>query len=88
MKVTLERTFPMPATPDVTWDALTDIAGVASCMPGAAISEKIDDQHAVRYAPDVILSGQQCRARAHAGGRSQSTPIPWYRCFLITCHFC
>ena len=45
LKVTLERTFPMPATPDVTWDALTDIAGVASCMPGAAISEKIDDQH-------------------------------------------
>jgi carbon monoxide dehydrogenase subunit G len=45
LKVTLERTFPMPATPDVTWGALTDIAGVASCMPGAAITEKVDDRH-------------------------------------------
>ena len=35
----------MPAGPDVTWGALTDVAGVASCMPGAAITEKIDDAH-------------------------------------------
>jgi len=45
VKVALDRTFPMPAPPDVTWNALTDIAGVAACMPGAAITEKVDDRH-------------------------------------------
>ena len=45
VKVTLERTFAMPAAPEVTWGALTDIEAVASCMPGAAITEKVDERH-------------------------------------------
>ena len=45
MKVTLDRTFPMPARPDVTWATLADIEAVASCMPGAAITERLDESH-------------------------------------------
>lgn len=45
MKVTLEKTFPMPASADTAWALLQDIEGVAGCMPGARITERIDDQH-------------------------------------------
>lgn len=45
MRVELERTFPMPASPGVTWDALLDIEAVAACIPGAKITERLDDRH-------------------------------------------
>ena len=45
MKVTIDRTFPMPAAADVTWSTLSDIEQVASCMPGASITERIDATH-------------------------------------------
>ncbi|HXL82700.1 MAG TPA: SRPBCC family protein [Casimicrobiaceae bacterium] len=45
MKVRLERTFAMPASPELTWALLQDIEAVAECMPGAAITERIDAQH-------------------------------------------
>ena len=56
MKVQLEKTFPMPASAQVTWDLLRDIERVAGCMPGARITERIDDQHykgtvAVKFGP-------------------------------------
>ena len=45
MKVQLEKTFPMPASADVAWALLRDVEAVASCMPGAKITERIDAQH-------------------------------------------
>ena len=45
MKVELEKTFPMPAAPEVAWAFLQDIEGVAGCMPGAKITEHIDPSH-------------------------------------------
>ncbi len=45
VKVTLEKTFPMPASADTAWALLQNIEGVAGCMPGAKITERIDDQH-------------------------------------------
>jgi uncharacterized protein len=45
MKVVLDRTFPMPAGAEATWRALSDIEAVASCMPGANITERVDDRH-------------------------------------------
>ena len=56
MKVTLEKIFPMPASADTAWALLQDIEGVAGCMPGAKITERIDTQHykgtvAVRFGP-------------------------------------
>lgn len=45
MKVQLEKSFPMPSGPDAVWTFLQDIEAVASCMPGARITERIDAQH-------------------------------------------
>jgi len=45
LKVTLDRTFLMPANADVTWAKLADIGAVASCLPGAKLTERIDDRH-------------------------------------------
>ena len=45
MKVQLEKTFPMPASADTAWALLQDIESVASCMPGAKVTERIDDTH-------------------------------------------
>ena len=45
MKVKLNRKFPMPASADTAWALLQDIAGVAACMPGAKITERIDETH-------------------------------------------
>ena len=45
MKVELEKTFPMPAPPEAAWAFLKDIEGVAGCMPGAKITERIDAAH-------------------------------------------
>ena len=45
MKVQLEKSFPMPAAADVAWALLQDIEAVAACMPGAKITERVDDTH-------------------------------------------
>jgi carbon monoxide dehydrogenase subunit G len=45
MKVELSRTFPLPASADAAWAVLQDIAVVAACMPGAKITERVDDTH-------------------------------------------
>lgn len=56
MKVTLDKTFPMPAAAATAWSLLQDIEGVAHCMPGAKITERIDAEHykgtvAVKFGP-------------------------------------
>jgi carbon monoxide dehydrogenase subunit G len=56
MNVTLEKTFPMPASAQTAWLLLQDIEGVANCMPGARITERTDAQHykgtiAVKFGP-------------------------------------
>jgi uncharacterized protein len=45
MKVGLEKSYPMPGSPEVVWSFLQDIQGVANCMPGAKITERLDDTH-------------------------------------------
>ena len=45
VKVTLEKTFPMPASAETAWVLLQDIEGVAACMPGAKLTERLDAQH-------------------------------------------
>jgi hypothetical protein len=56
MKVELEKTFPVPGTVAASWEFLQNIEGVAGCMPGAKITERVDDTHykgtiAVRVGP-------------------------------------
>jgi len=43
MKVELEKTFPLPGSPEVAWEFLQDVEAVAACMPGAKITEKLPD---------------------------------------------
>jgi uncharacterized protein len=45
MKVKLEKTFPMPASAETAWALLQNIEGVAGCMPGAKVTERVDDRH-------------------------------------------
>jgi carbon monoxide dehydrogenase subunit G len=35
----------MPGSPEVVWSFLQNIEGVARCMPGAKITERLDDTH-------------------------------------------
>lgn len=56
MKVTLERTFALPAAADQAWKLLADVERVAACMPGARITERLDERHfkgtvAVKFGP-------------------------------------
>lgn len=45
MKVDLERTYPMPVPPEAAWRFLQNLESVAACMPGAKLTERIDDTH-------------------------------------------
>jgi carbon monoxide dehydrogenase subunit G len=45
LKVELEKKFPMTAAPEVAWRLLRDVEAVAACMPGAKITQRIDDTH-------------------------------------------
>jgi carbon monoxide dehydrogenase subunit G len=45
MKVQLEKSYAMPAPADTAWALLQDIEGVAGCMPGAKITERLDAEH-------------------------------------------
>ena len=45
MKVKLEKTYPVAATANSAWKLLQDIKSVAACMPGAEITEQIDETH-------------------------------------------
>ncbi len=40
----IEQTFSLKAPPERVWAFLTDPYQVASCLPGAAITEKVDDR--------------------------------------------
>ena len=56
MKVSLERAFPIPAPAERAWELLQDIERVAACMPGARITERVDERHykgtvTVRFGP-------------------------------------
>ena len=45
MKVTLNKVFPMEGTVESGWQCLQNIETVASCMPGAEITEKTDEKN-------------------------------------------
>ena len=45
MKVTIDKTYPINAPASNGWAVLQDIKVVASCMPGAEITDQMDDTH-------------------------------------------
>jgi carbon monoxide dehydrogenase subunit G len=69
MKVQLEKTFPMPASAATAWALLQDIEGVAGCMPGAKITERVDAQHykgtvSVKFGPASMAFRGEVEVRA------------------------
>jgi len=42
VKIKLDKTFPLSASPESAWAFLQDIEAVATCMPGAQLTEQID----------------------------------------------
>jgi uncharacterized protein len=40
----LENSFTVPATPDRAWEILLDVPGIAGCLPGARLTDLVDDQ--------------------------------------------
>jgi carbon monoxide dehydrogenase subunit G len=44
MALQIEKTFVVKAAPTAVWGFLTDPRRVAGCMPGAAITEQVDDR--------------------------------------------
>jgi carbon monoxide dehydrogenase subunit G len=45
MEVKLDKRYPVAATPAQAWAVLSDMHGIAACMPGAAITEQVDATH-------------------------------------------
>jgi uncharacterized protein len=45
MKVVLDKAFPLDASADRAWALMQDIEAVAGCMPGAKITDRVDDTH-------------------------------------------
>jgi carbon monoxide dehydrogenase subunit G len=45
MEVTIDKQYPIPASEQACWQVLSDITELATCMPGASITEQIDETH-------------------------------------------
>ena len=45
MEVKLEKRYPLNASVAQAWAVLSDIRATAACMPGATITEQLDDTH-------------------------------------------
>ncbi len=43
MKVQIDKRYPLPCSADVAWEFLQNIEAVAGCMPGAKITERVDE---------------------------------------------
>jgi carbon monoxide dehydrogenase subunit G len=45
MKITIDKSLDLPLSPALAWDMLNDIEGIAACLPGAKITERLDETH-------------------------------------------
>ena len=45
MEVVIDKQYPIPASPEQCWQVLSDVTDLATCMPGASITDKLDDTH-------------------------------------------
>jgi carbon monoxide dehydrogenase subunit G len=52
MQVKLEKTIPLEATTGEAWGVLRDVSRVAECVPGARVTEQVDDSH---YKGEVLV---------------------------------
>jgi len=45
MEVKLDKRYPLEVSIEQAWAVLSDIRATAACMPGAAVTEQVDDTH-------------------------------------------
>lgn len=45
MQLKLEKRFDVPVPAALAWSLLADVKAVSECMPGAELTEKVDDTH-------------------------------------------
>jgi carbon monoxide dehydrogenase subunit G len=45
VKVAIDKSFPLQGSAEAAWAVLSDIEATASCMPGAKITERVDETH-------------------------------------------
>ena len=76
MEVKLDKRYPVAATPEQCWAVLCDIRAVAACMPGAQITEQLDETHfkgsvkskvgpaVMSFGGDIELQGLDAQARS------------------------
>ncbi len=76
MEVKLDKRYPLQASAEQAWAVLCDVHAVARCMPGAAITEQIDDTHfkgtvkskvgpaTMSFQGDIELLGRDAAARS------------------------
>ena len=75
MEVKLDKRYPVAATLEQAWAVLSDIRATAACMPGAQITEQLDDTHykgtvrskvgpaVMTFSGDIELQGMDPAAR-------------------------
>jgi len=49
MQVKLDKQYTIATSPEAAWLVLRDVRALANCMPGAEISEQLDDTHYKGY---------------------------------------
>ena len=45
MEVVIDKQYPIPANLEQCWQVLSEVTDLATCMPGASITEKLDETH-------------------------------------------
>lgn len=45
MKIAIDKSLNLPLSPILAWEMLNDIEGVAACLPGAKITDRVDETH-------------------------------------------
>lgn len=76
MKIRIDKTYPIPAAPEAAWDLLRDLEAVAGCMPGAKITERLDEDRfkgtvAVKVGPaSMTFRGEVAMKEVDAEARS------------------
>ena len=76
MEVKLDKRYPIQASIEQCWAVLGDVRAVAACMPGAQITEQLDDTHfkgsvkskvgpaVMSFSGDIELQGRDEAARS------------------------
>jgi carbon monoxide dehydrogenase subunit G len=86
MQVDLDKEFELPGTTGQAWQFLQDIPGVASCMPGAEITDTIDDNNykgkvkmkigpaTMAFNGDIVINGiDEQKRELHLVGKGQDS---------------